>query len=147
MVVGALTETTFGGVDMCASGLEFVFGVGMIVAIVSVVLPPFNAFMALMYFLWKWVCGVVVDADDVCCRFDDCVETALITLVTLFAMMPLCVETITGLATATLLLLLLLNEDDDDDNDSVFGIMLGFCGKLDTVLYSITVPPPPLGLN
>lgn len=84
------------------------------------------------------------------CIFDDCVETVLITLVILFAVMPLYVDTITGLMVA-LPLILLLNEDDDDDDDidgddvDIFGIMLAFCGKFDTVLYSMIGPP--FGLN
>ena len=91
----------------------------------------FNAFMALMYFLWKCVCGVVVTDNVFECVLDCCVEMALITLVLPFMVVPLCVDTITGF--------MVLNGDD------VFGIIVDFCGKFDSVLYSITELP--LGLK
>lgn len=129
VVVGVLMDTTVDDDEICASLMEF--AIEVVVNVVVTVSLLFNAFMALMYFLWKCVCGVTV-ADNVFeCVLVSCVETALITLVLPFVVVPLFVDTITGF--------MVLNEDD------VFGITVDFCGKFDIVLYSITELP--LGLK
>lgn len=79
------------------------------------------------------MCGVDVDnVDD--CMLDCCVEMALITLVAPLTVMPLFVDTITGFVLFT--------------GDDVFGMIVvvdDFCGKFDSVLYSIIELP--LGLR
>lgn len=121
-----LMETTVDGDEICASLLEFViefeFEVDTVTVVHSVLLP-FNAFMALMYFLWKCVCGV--GAIDDRCVLDCCVEMALITLVK-----PLLDDTITAL--------------EFPNGDVVFGMTFDFCDALETVFTSMTALPPGL---
>lgn len=86
------------GDEICACELELVIGVGVKVVTISVPLP-FNAFMALIYFLWKCVCGVVdiciVDVVVVDCVLGGCCGDTVLIILAVPLMAPLFVDTIT----------------------------------------------------